>query len=322
MNRLIHFLFFVSLFAACTTSTAQRNQIALDRPAPDTGFTWSRVTENAVWNKSYNFQMFVMNGKLWVFHHDGVWSSENGRDWTRSGLNNVIANQGFLDYVIFRGSVYGLGHLEGNIERFTFKPEIYRTTDLKRWETLSSTSNLPRRFFYHPFVFNGKIWLIGGEDKERKYADIWNSKDGIAWTKVKDDLPFGPRSNSQVVELNGQLYLLNNDVWLSKDALNWERVTDSIVKGVEIFGYAAVVFDNKIWLLGCNRNGQFASQVLASSDGKNWESFEAPWSPRGGVAAAVFDGKIYLTGGKYGGTPDQRNIIYSNDLWTLEKRSL
>ena len=180
--------------------------------------------------------------------------------------------------------------------------------------------NLPKRFFYHPFVFDNKIWIIGGEDKNTQYSDIWNSEDGISWTKQKENLPFGRRSGSQIVNLKNKLYLLDNDVWSSTDGLNWEKVTDEIIKGEQIFGYSAQVFDNKIWLLGCNRNGQFSSQVLYSSDGKNWQTQNAPWLPRGGMAATVHNGKIYMTGGKYGGTPNHPDFRYDNDVWTLEKK--
>ncbi|HEX5625775.1 MAG TPA: hypothetical protein VFX48_07155, partial [Saprospiraceae bacterium] len=83
----------------------------------------------------------------------------------------------------------------------------------------------------------------------------------------------------------------------------------------------ALVFDQKIWLLGCNRNGRFSSQVLVSSDGKNWSGQEAPWSPRGGIAATVHRNRIFMTGGKYGGNPEHTEFRYSNDLWTLEKQN-
>lgn len=281
---------------------------------------WKKVLDEGPWPKSYNFQMFTVDGKLWAFHPDGNWSSPDGVTWTKAPLPNAISNLAFLDYVYFKGSMYGLGFFEGNIESFVFRPEIFRTTDLEKWDVVAKASNLPARFFYHPFVFRDKIWIIGGEDKERKYADIWNSADGITWTKQKDNLPFGRRSGSQVVDLNGILYLLDNDVWSSSDGLNWKLVTEEIVKGEMIFGYTTVVFDNKIWLLGCNRNGQFSSQVLVSSDGKAWTAQDAPWTPRGGIAATVHNGKIYMTGGKYGGTPDQPDFRYSNDLWTLERK--
>lgn len=193
------------------------------------------------------------------------------------------------------------------------------STDYKQWGRISTDGNLPDRFFYHPFVFEQKIWILGGEDKQTLYADIWNSNDGVHWTKQVDNTTFGKRSGSQVVILKGKLYLLNNDVWSSTDAIHWQKEINEIVPGVEIFGYSAQVMDDKIWLLGCNRNGQFSSQVLVSADGKHWEEQTAPWSPRGGIAATVHHGKIYMTGGKYGGTLAVPDFRYSNDVWVLAK---
>jgi hypothetical protein len=132
----------------------------------DSTYVWSKLLDSASWKKSYNFQMFSIRDTLWVFHPDGNWFSANGKDWTKSALTNSIYNLAFLKYVHFNNAVYGLGHFEGNIEQFRFKPEIYRTTDLQHWDTISKNSNLPNRFFYHPFVFNNKIWIIGGEDKK------------------------------------------------------------------------------------------------------------------------------------------------------------
>jgi len=72
--------------------------------------------------------------------------------------------------------------------------------------------------------------------------------------------------------------------------------------------------------LGCNRNNLFRSEVLVSNDGKVWTSQAAPWSPRGGTTCCIYKNKIYMTGGKYGGTSGNPNFIYSNDIWTMEKK--
>lgn len=283
-------------------------------------YKWTKLLDSAAWHKSYNFQMFSFRDTLWTFHPDGTWLSVNGKDWQKSPLPNALNNLAFLDYVVFKDAVYAPGHFEGNIEHFTFTTPVSKTTDGRHWMKLADSSALPRRFFAHPFVFRDQLWLIGGDDEKGTYADVWNSTDALHWTKQRDKLPFGKRGGSQVVELNGELYLLNNDVWRSKNGLDWEQVTPEIVKGEEIFGYAALVFDQKIWLMGCNRNGQFSSQVLYSADGINWERQEAPWLPRGGIAAAVYQNRIYMTGGKYGGTPDHPEFRYDNDVWVMEKR--
>ncbi|MBS1557008.1 MAG: hypothetical protein JSU09_18965 [Bacteroidetes bacterium] len=316
--RIYYLIMLIGIGCSGQTSKTGQESIRLVKNEPE--YIWTKVLDSADWKKNYNFQMFSMGDTIWTFHPDGNWYSVDGFKWTKSPLPNSIYNLAFLDYVKFNNSIYGLGHFEGNIEIFTFRNEIYRTKDFKKWETLSRESNIPKRFFYHPFVFESKIWIIGGEDKSRKYSDIWNSNDGITWAKQKDNLNFGKRSGSQVVALKSKLYLLDNDVWSSTDGLNWELVTNEIVPGEQVFGYSAIVYDEKIWLLGCNRNGQFTSQVLVSENGREWAGQTAPWTPRGGVAATVHKGKIFMTGGKYGGTPNQPDFRYSNDVWTLERK--
>lgn len=321
MARLSLLVFAFCLFA-CAEQSGQIVQTNPSKQIDSTKYVWTKLSDSAEWKKSYNFEMFSIRDTLWVFHFDGNWYSTKGINWIRSTLPNAIGNISFLDYVYFNGAMYGLGSFEGNIDNFKLKNKIYKTSDFKHWDTVALQSNLPKRFFYHPFVFDNKIWIIGGEDEKTQYADIWNSTDGIQWMKQKDNLPFGKRSRSQIVQFQNKLFLLENDVWSSKDGLTWQKETGEILKRENIFGYAAVVFDNKIWLIGCNRNGKFLSQVLVSADGKNWETQTAPWSPRGAVAATVHKNKIYMTGGKYGGITQDgttTDFVYSNDIWSVEK---
>lgn len=313
---------FLIILMGCANHSSQDSKIVLAKSSneKEPSYVWTKLLDSAAWKKSYNFQLFSCRDTLWTFHTDGNWFSTDGKNWIKSLLTNSISNLAFLDYVWFKDAMLGLGHFEGNIEHFTFSTKIYQTSHFTSWTVLSAKSNLPHRFFYHPFIFDNKIWIVGGEDKNGKYADIWNSPDGVSWTKQRDTTTLGKRSGSQVVLLNNRLFLLDNDVWSSSNGLDWEKVTGEIVTGEQVFGYAALVFDNKIWLLGCNRNGQFTSQVLYSADGKNWQSQEALWLPRGGIAATVHKNKIYMTGGKYGGTPNHPDFRYDNDVWMLEKR--
>ena len=286
------------------------------------GYTWTELTDSAPFPKSYNFQLFSLHDTLWAFHPEGNWFSTDGAYWTKSDLSNCIGNLAFLDYVIFKDAVYGLGHFEGNIEKFNLAPKIYISVDSKTWTMLSGNSNLPNRFFYHPFVFSNKIWIVGGSNGVNEFSDIWNSEDGVNWIKQADNLPFGKRAGSQFVILHDKIYMLNNDVWSSADGINWRLETKEIIKGEDIFGYAAVEYDNQIWLLGCNRNGIFKSEILKSKDGRSWIQQRAPWTPRGGIAACVYKQKIFITGGKYGGPgiAGQTEFVYSNDVWSLERK--
>lgn len=296
-------------------------QLQLSQAKAPEDYKWKELTSESSIPKGYNFQLFATGDTVWAFHSAGNWYSLNGKDWIKSQLSNSINNLAFLDYVQFNNSLLGLGHFEGNIEKFKLTTPVYRTTNMKTWQVLAEKSDLPERFFYHPFVFKGKLWIIGGSNGIEQFSDVWNSDDGVNWVKRADHLPFGKRDRSQCLIFNDKIFMLNNDVWSSKDGLNWNKETDAIVSGENIFGYAAVVYDNHIWLLGCNRNGIFKSEILVSADGKKWKAQRAPWSPRGGIAACVFKGTIIMTGGKYGGQGinGQTEFVYSNDVWVLEK---
>ena len=283
-------------------------------------YQWSRVIEHAPFSGSYNFQMFSIRDTLRVIHSEGTWFSVDGKKWNHSPLSNIVTNQGFLDYVFFKGSLFGLGTFAGNIEHFTQTTAIHVTTDMKNWKLLANESSLPKRFFYHPFVFKDKIWIIGGSDGTQEFSDAWNSADGVHWKKIAESLPFGRRQNCQFVHFKGKLFMLSNDVWSSTDGIRWTIECERLANE-EISGYTTVVYDDKIWLLGCSRNNVFKSEILVSADGKTWIPQRAPWSPRGGAAACVYNGKIFMTGGKYGGFNNgQTEFVYSNDVWMMGKK--
>jgi hypothetical protein len=327
-NLIDKILVFISLlFLSSCTGQSNKSSTQNLKQEIDENYKWIKLTDNAAFPKSYNFQMFAIRDTLWVMHNAGVWFSLNGKEWNKSQLTNALKNNAFLDYVWFKNALYSLGTFEGNVEHYKFTSAIYRTYDMRNWETLATESNLPKRFFYHPFVFDDKIWIIGGNDGSNEFdgtnnfSDIWNSTDGVKWIRQAGNLPFGKREHSQFVFFKEKIYMLNNDVWTSSDGMKWSKVANRLAKE-NIFGYAAVVYDNQIWLLGCNRDGIFQSQVLVSKDGKTWTTQNAPWTPRGAATACVYKGKVFMTGGKYGGlTKDGKTteFIYSNDVWTLEK---
>ncbi|HEY6191814.1 MAG TPA: hypothetical protein VI215_05740 [Bacteroidota bacterium] len=283
-------------------------------------YTWKQLTPEAGYAKSYNYQLFSDGDIVRAFHHDGVWFSRDGVSWQKTALPDIVNRQAFLDYVRFKGAIYALGTFDGNIERYTQTTQIARTSDYKSWEILAKESTLPKRFFYHPFVFQDKIWIIGGEDAAGEYDDAWVSSDAVHWTKIADRLPFGKRAGQQFVLFKDKLYMLGSDAWVSSDGLHWELLTPKIAEG-NIFGYSVEVFDGRIWLIGCNRNGIFRSEVLTSADGVKWIPQRAPWTPRGGVATCIFRNQIMMTGGKYGGPgiAGQTEFVYSNDVWVLRR---
>lgn len=286
-------------------------------------YIWRNVTANAGYPTGYNYPVFVIGDKMFALN-DGGWFSPDGKNWTKSGLPKSGLNPAFQKFVQFGDAVYALGTMEGNSEKMTLSSRITRTRDGKTWEILAEKSNLPERVFYGSAVFKNKIWIFGGMFDGREFDDVWNSADGVNWRKVGGQMPWKARQNPKIVVFKDKLFLIGDtDVWSSPDGTNWTLETAKMASNpVFISGYSAAVFDDKIWLVGINRNGTFQSGVLYSADGKNWREMNAPWSPRGAVAVWVFGNKLFMTGGKSSYVENgETKFVYSNDVWTMSRKT-
>lgn len=296
-------------------------------------YEWSNVTQAADFPKGYNYPVFTF-GRWMVALNNGAWLSGDGQRWSKSELPNSGLNSAYQKYVQFNGSIYALGAMTGNYEKFSISTQILRTSDMKRWETVAETSNLPQRVFYGAVVFQNKIWIMGGYDGKRYYNDVWNSADGVNWTRVAENVAWSPRSVGVITVFNNKLWLFGGGVidgdtsnnansykeaWISSDGISWKRTTSNFDRK---WGGTPVVFDGRLWLVGMNRGNAFASAVWMTEDGETWRELTAPWSPRGAVAAWVFDGKLYITGGKSSHTENgEIKFVYSNDVWAMERKT-
>lgn len=310
LQTILAILIFSVSAAACTKSEAKSQN-----------YTWQNVTAKADYPTGYNYPVYIVDGKMLALNNGG-WFSSDGKNWTKSPLPKSGLNSAFQKFVQFKGAIYALGTMEGNIEKMTLSTQISRTRDGKSWEIVAEKSNLPKRVFYGATVFQDKIWIFGGMFENQEFDDVWNSADGVHWQKVSEKMPWGKRENLKAVVFKNKIFLLGDKgVWSSADGLNWQIETSKMANNpIFISGYSAAVWDDKIWLVGINRNGTFQSGVLYSADGKNWHEMNAPWTPRGAVAVWVFNDKLYMTGGKYSFVErGETKFVYSNDVWAMSK---
>ncbi|MDQ0462808.1 hypothetical protein QO010_000556 [Caulobacter ginsengisoli] len=312
----------LALSASCRP--AEPAKAAAVAPSP---YRWTQATADAGFPGSYNFPVFLAQGRAWARHPAGTWSSADGTAWRKEALPASGTNTAYLKEVQLGEAVYALGRIEGNYLGFTITPSIRRTSDFKTWETLGASSTLPRRVFYGAVAFKGAIWIVGGFDGQRSRNEVFRSTDGLTWTQVEAP-PWGPRVNPHLVVLKDRLWLIGggeidgpaqNDVWVSDDARHWTKVADGVATP-EPVGYTAAAFDGRLWLVGANRSGGFSSEMLVSDDGKTWTALSAPWTPRGGVAVWDWNGAMWITGGKYStGSPPDIRFVYSHDVWAMRR---
>ncbi|MDQ3801415.1 MAG: hypothetical protein M3384_18490 [Acidobacteriota bacterium] len=326
MTKITGFLFiFICLCCASAFGCASKSA---------SEYVWNEITKSAAYPQGYGYPVFVMDGEMRALYGEG-WISKDGKNWTKANLPSVGLNPAYQKFIQFKDAIYALGTMQGNYLNMKLTSKISRTRDFRSWETLAEKSNLPERVFYGAVVFKDKIWLVGGWDGKNYHNDVWNSEDGVNWRRVAEKTAWTPRT-ARVIVFKDRLWLIgggvidgdkvNNpnagrEVWTSQDGINW---TEEKINSPGQIGGTAVVFDEKLWLIGANRNdGRFDSALYVSDDGINWRRQSAPWTPRGAVAAWVFDDKLFMTGGKFSYTEPNGEIkfVYSNDVWAMTRKT-
>ena len=213
------------------------------------------------------------------------------------------------------------------------QPPAYNPS-LLSWSLATSSAEWEPRDSAASFVFQNKLWTMGGLDgnghvvgkqtveywKAPHFNDIWASDDGVSWTLMQKEAAWPPRRSMSVVEFQNKLWMFGgwspitgytNDIWESLDGITWTRVADAPWPSRE--GQAVEIFQGKIWMMGGVEYDarETKNDVWYSENGTEWHEATTtiPWSPRWDHATAVFDGKLFLAGGM-----DLEHHIFK-DVW-------
>ena len=202
-----------------------------------------------------------------------------------------------------------------------------KVTDRAAWRPRDSQGEV---------VYRDKMWIFGGwfDSFQPAPRDVWNSADGRTWTLVtstagwtSSDIPMTLVFQDKMWFMggwyNGRLpgHQPSREVWWSSDGARWEQAKPAAWSAR--MGAGAVVFKNRMWILGGTEDYLFAkddkrlkNDVWCSSDGQEWTlvTAQAGWSPRALHQAVVLNGKIWvLGGGNY-----QPTLQVLNDVWCSE----
>ncbi|MGV3529765.1 MAG: DUF6242 domain-containing protein [Flavisolibacter sp.] len=191
-------------------------------------------------------------------------------------------------------------------------------------------------------AYNNKLWAQGatlGAFNSFKFGSF-SSDNGSNWTRLKavdnlgDSIP--KAESSAFIAFNNKLWILGghipgvgfsfddvtNKVWSSTDGVNWTasvpvNAADRWSKRERI---GAVVFNNKLWVIGGNPYPPFGNtnapgapmkDVWSSADGTTWTLASAApaFTARTNPAVFVFKNKIWIAGGR----DASKNML--NDIW-------
>lgn len=277
-------------------------------------YRWVKVTCEADFAPRDGAGALVFKDSLWLI---GGWNPKDTLEFPLS-CNNEVWNS-------YKGKTWNL------VKENTFIDSLYDPE--KDWEGRHTAGYV---------VFNGKMWIIGGDANQGHYQnDIWNSENGRHWEKVIDSVPWAPRVLHYTVVFDDKIWVIGGqtlpqfaeyeelfyaDVWNSEDGLHWNKVESEKSKWLPrglISGRA--IFKNRIWILGgstydtpIHTSRKLYNDVWSSKDGKSWDCHtqEAEWDMRNYHSVAVWDEKLWVFDGTF--SKQIYGVGNTNEVWFSE----
>jgi hypothetical protein len=308
------------------------------RSAGPPRYAWTCVTRGAAFAARDGAGALVFDGRMWLlggwnpedkvhFSAKGhtnseVWSSSDGATWTLVNPRAPWEGRHTAGYVVHRGRMWIVG---GDPLRGHYQTDVWTSADGVRWDRVIERVPWAPRALDYVVEFKDKIWVMGGQtippfapEPEAFYNDVWNTEDGVTWTRVVEHAPWSPRGmiggsavfKDKIWILGGGTYdtplvpkrNFYNDVWSSADGVHWERVLDQAPWAPRQY-HDVAVFDGRLWVLE-GWSGKNRADVWWSDDGASWvEVPDTPWPPRHASSLFVYQNALWVVAGN-NMTPD------------------
>jgi len=243
------------------------------------------------WEGRHDAGYAVFDDKMWIVggdalqHHyqPDVWSSADGRSWTRVADKTPWGERTLHHTLAFDGRLWVLGGQtttdlvpDDGASQTAFN-DVWSSKDGLGWTKVATRGPMwqPRGAMMQGAVHAGRMWIVGGGVDESVsaslpdglfFTDVWSSANGIEWTQEAVTTPFTPRHHQSVV-----------------------------------------AWDGRLWVIGGDSGEGRADGAWYSTDGRNWYPTTTPWEGRRSASVWVYADAIWMAGGG------------STDVWRLER---
>jgi hypothetical protein len=217
--------------------------------------------------------MWIVGGDANSGHYQNdVWSTADGTNWTQVSANVPWGDRVLHHTVAFDDRIWVMGGQKlpqlihsGGPTNEMFYNDVWTTTNGVDWtRVLEHAPWEPRGMIGGNVVFEDKIWLLGGgtydtplEPVRKFYNDVWNTADGVTWTRVVEEAPWPPRQYHDVAVYDGRMWVLEggdggnrNDVWHSKDGVTWYELQNT--PWPPRHAASVYVYDGGLWMVAGN----------------------------------------------------------------------
>jgi hypothetical protein len=256
------------------------------------------------------------DNQLWMIDKDLTWYSADGIQWKFAKHDSAEGVKPGVGRVFFREHMWLLGGMKTWAE---FTNDVWSSKDGIKWELINRNAPWEERRSHSVVVFNGSLWLIGGDKSSgrldglptQSFRDVWNSPDGVNWTKVNTNTPW---TSGEAIVFRNQLWVFGQgSSWFSNDGHHWKEGAKDLLC-LKRRGHGLVAYAGKLWLFGGMPGDRMTNDVCSSDDGVRWiQEQPAPWFPRGGEYSAEFKDKLWIYGGKTG-----VDYKHADDVWYMK----
>ncbi len=198
------------------------------------GAQWQKVTPDAGWSPRIAAALVEFKGRMWLLGgtenyyfgneaslKNDVWSSANGRTWTRATANAGWAPRGYHQAAVLGGRMYVFGG--GNyVPEYKAFHDVWSSADGVHWRQETAAAPWHERLWFSSAVYRGRMWVIGGWSKvpDANWGDVWYSKDGREWTQLKSKVSWKERHEHSAYVFQDKLWIagghakpLSREVW-------------------------------------------------------------------------------------------------------------
>lgn len=262
-------------------------------------------TDGATWNSAGQMDIayrrqhtgLTYNGKIWIVGGKG-----------QGGLTNEVSNISYSSApasvvanfpprknhasVVFANKMWVIGGVINDSSPDVATNDAWSSTNGTTWTNETLTPFFPPRANFAAFVFNGKIWVIGGiySDPAGAYHvlnDVWSTADGQHWTREGD------------IAAQAPVYVTSPEARGFVRGVTFEAAGTGYMA---LLGGATIIGGSTIY---------YYDGARYSVNGTRWISAEAgaTYPARINHVSLVNDGKIWVIGG----SDSSSNLL--NDVW-------
>lgn len=298
---------------------------------------WLMESKEAAWQGRDSQGEFVFDGNIWIMggwftpqksNPRDVWKSPDGKSWTPVLATAPWEHSDLPVSLVFKDKMWMMGgrKLPGTV----CSNQVWSSANGEVWNLETPNAGWSPRLAPGFVVFKDRMWVFGGtndfyhNNDSTLFNDVWSSADGKEWKLELANAPWSKRTHGQAIVFNGKIWIIGggqrqpnviatNDVWSSEDGVNWDLVTPSAAWKPRLW-FSAVVYRDRMWILGGWAEEGNLGDVWYSKDGLTWTEFKSGsiWSKRHEHSAFVFKDKLWVAGGA--AEPDYK---VNSEVWSI-----